>query len=112
MTPVAASNYLVHGSFKPDIVLVDEAGRLREMSLMISMTWYDASYYLAYTEVFDPLIDEGWRIVPVPVKQVYKNVRKDPPGGPVDSPSTPALSTPRRMGLRPRSEAFSSASRG
>ena len=44
MTPVAASNYLVHGSFKPDIVLVDEAGRLREMSLMIPMTWYDAPH--------------------------------------------------------------------
>ena len=43
-TPVAASNHLVHGSFKPDIVLVDEAGRLREMSLMISMTWYDAPH--------------------------------------------------------------------
>ena len=43
-TPVAASNHLVHGSFKPDIVLVDEAGRVREMSLMISMTWYDAPH--------------------------------------------------------------------
>jgi hypothetical protein len=43
-TPVATSNHLVHGSFKPDIVLVDEAGRLREMSLMISMTWYDAPH--------------------------------------------------------------------
>ncbi|KAK5652052.1 hypothetical protein OQA88_10828 [Cercophora sp. LCS_1] len=72
----------------------------------------EALYYLAYTEVFDPLIDEGWQIVPVPGEQVYDNVRKYPPGGPVDSPTTPALSTPRRAGLRPRSEASSSASRG
>ncbi|KAK0705503.1 hypothetical protein B0H67DRAFT_594207 [Lasiosphaeris hirsuta] len=33
-----------------------------------------AAQYLAYTEVFDPLIEEGWRVVPAPGQEVQENV--------------------------------------
>ncbi|KAK0648936.1 hypothetical protein B0T16DRAFT_409126 [Cercophora newfieldiana] len=33
-----------------------------------------ATQYLAYTEVFDPLIEEGWRVVPAPGQEVQENV--------------------------------------
>jgi len=34
-----------------------------------------AKQYLAYTEVFDTLIDEGWRVVSAPGQEVHGNVR-------------------------------------
>ena len=41
-TPVGCSNQAIHQSYKPDLVLVDEAGRLRELSFMIPIAWYHA----------------------------------------------------------------------
>lgn len=41
-TPVACSNHTFRSTFKPDLVLVDEVGRMRELSFYIPVTWFDA----------------------------------------------------------------------
>ncbi|KAK4144371.1 uncharacterized protein C8A04DRAFT_27825 [Dichotomopilus funicola] len=54
-----------------------------------------AADYLAYTEVFDPLIEEGWRVVPAFGEAVQENVV-----GPPEDVSSLEAATPRRTGLR------------
>ncbi|KAK5663850.1 hypothetical protein OQA88_53 [Cercophora sp. LCS_1] len=65
-----------------------------------------ATQYLAYTEVFDPLIEEGWRVVPAPGQEVQENVmQRSTDVGPLGSPAGPKAGTPRRTGLRSQSRA-------
>jgi len=66
-----------------------------------------AKQYLAYTEVFDTLIDEGWRVVPAPGQEVHGNVRIS-----TDSPARSMGGNSRRAGLRSQSGASTLASCG
>lgn len=71
-----------------------------------------AEHYLAYTEVFNPLIDEGWRVVPAPGQEVHDNLRESTAIGPSDSSAGTPARTPRRTGLRSQSGASTPASSG
>lgn len=39
-TPIAASNFQFRTHYSPDLVLVDEGGRLRELELLVLIAWY------------------------------------------------------------------------
>ncbi|KAK2736659.1 hypothetical protein FQN57_000596 [Myotisia sp. PD_48] len=39
-TPIAASDYLFRTHFRPDLVLIDEGGRLPELELLVLIAWY------------------------------------------------------------------------
>lgn len=43
-TPIAASNFQFRSSFRPDIVLIDEGGRLLELELLVLVAWYSGPW--------------------------------------------------------------------
>ncbi|KAK3363833.1 hypothetical protein B0T25DRAFT_528550 [Lasiosphaeria hispida] len=51
-----------------------------------------ASDYLIYVDAFDPLIEDGWSVVPVPGQEPMDNI--------VPGNADPVTNTPRREGLR------------
>ncbi|CAK7237368.1 hypothetical protein SCUCBS95973_009935 [Sporothrix curviconia] len=68
-TPVACADFTVKQSFRPDLVMIDEAARMREMTTLIPVTWFDPKAFIIVGDIHQLQPHVGFlETYPVPFK--------------------------------------------